>query len=478
MKHRFEEIVSMILEKGGSGSRQSAWGYLRSESAKAEAELISISRNTQESIIAIIQKITPEDLKAYNTQKIIDKVSQTLSKLVGDSRVIAERMILANIIAGKVKGKGGTPDIAEEDHARIDKMVDDITSKIQQGASLTLSSIKTLIQNGSIRANMGDYAEHGDNKNENIVKQQPTQFLPTVDAIEEKNTSRTYPRASLSKAEIENISNDPIAYAREQSHKNINEVNRLHNEYMNGLRVIKTLNTKQQLTQSKKEINGNSADKALFEMNKLLRSQGVYAFVDNGGKRWTLETYCVMAARNSSARTTNIGEMFSDGEHDLYYIVPHKGSCPLCAKYEGRVYSKSGTNPNYPKLSSVFGKIDPSGGEDLDNMYLTIHPNCRHKLIKYHENNHTRREQKKIIKESNWPIGISRQQQDLILKYKENEHERSQIVSAMREFTMYLQVMSASDVCENFKAFYANKKQNTEKYKEIKRKYNEIIKNM
>jgi hypothetical protein len=60
----------------------------------------------------------------------------------------------------------------------------------------------------------------------------------------------------------------------------------------------------------------------------------------------------------------------------LYQIVKIGSTCPLCAVYEGRVYSKSGTDPHYPPLARAFGKIDPAGSDDLSNTFLNIHPNC------------------------------------------------------------------------------------------------------
>ena len=57
-------------------------------------------------------------------------------------------------------------------------------------------------------------------------------------------------------------------------------------------------------------------------------------------------------------------------------ISSHGTTCKVCAPYEGRVYSRSGTDPDFPPLASAFGKVDPSGPDDLANTWLNIHPNC------------------------------------------------------------------------------------------------------
>jgi hypothetical protein len=124
-----------------------------------------------------------------------------------------------------------------------------------------------------------------------------------------------------------------------------------------------------------KEAKGSSAGKAAFDMQEQLRKEGIAAFIDRGGHKWTLANYCAMSARTTSRQSSNFGEIFAKEDHDLYYIVPHGSTCPICAKYEGRVYSRSGKNPNYPPLAKAFTKIDPNGSDDLDNTYLTIQPN-------------------------------------------------------------------------------------------------------
>lgn len=115
-----------------------------------------------------------------------------------------------------------------------------------------------------------------------------------------------------------------------------------------------------------------------------LETQGITAFVDKAGRHWSLRDYGNMAVR-TTARQAEVAAVLTADDWDLWQIVKIGSTCPLCASYEGRVYSKSGTNPNYPPLSMAFGKIDPAGGDDLSNTYLNIHPNCLHTLIKFTE---------------------------------------------------------------------------------------------
>lgn len=60
-------------------------------------------------------------------------------------------------------------------------------------------------------------------------------------------------------------------------------------------------------------------------------------------------------------------------ELDLVEMSAHEGSCKECAKYQGRIFSISGTNKKYPKLPDVVFK---HGG---------IHEGCRHTFVPFCE---------------------------------------------------------------------------------------------
>lgn len=106
-----------------------------------------------------------------------------------------------------------------------------------------------------------------------------------------------------------------------------------------------------------------------------LNNKGITAFTDKAGRQWDLTGYCSMLTR-TTARQAQVAATLTENDHDLWQILPHGTTCALCAAYQGRVYSKSGLDPDYPPLSSAFGKIDPLGANDLTNTYLNIHPNC------------------------------------------------------------------------------------------------------
>ena len=111
------------------------------------------------------------------------------------------------------------------------------------------------------------------------------------------------------------------------------------------------------------------------EIIRAVQEQGITAFVDKAGHEWSLSSYGNMAVR-TTVRQAQVASILTEDDHDLYKIIAIGSTCPICAVYEGRVYSKSGTSPFYPPLSDAFGKIDPAGANDLSNSFLNIHPNC------------------------------------------------------------------------------------------------------
>lgn len=134
-----------------------------------------------------------------------------------------------------------------------------------------------------------------------------------------------------------------------------------------------------------RQATGQGVYKQLPQFVEALRREGVTAFVDKAGRHWSLHTYGSMVSRTTSRQAEVLATLTADPEQDLYRITRTGTTCALCAPYEGRVYSKSGTNPDYPPLSDAFGKQDPNGPDTLTNTWLNIHPNCLHSLQPYTE---------------------------------------------------------------------------------------------
>lgn len=217
---------------------------------------------------------------------------------------------------------------------------------------------------------------------------------------------------------------------------------------------------------------GGSWVKGSAQMVKEMQAKGVTAFVDKAGRQWSLQAYGNMAVR-TTARQAQVAALLTADDHDLWQIVKIGSTCPVCAALEGRVYSKSGTDPDYPPLSLAFGKVDPDGPDDLANTYLNIHPNCMHSFIKYTTIGKT---EKQIQKDKDFsdpeknPLDRDPRTKKQIKAYREKERERQRYLRDVRQHKEYRAVLGA-DVPRDFTEFREMKYNGGEKWKELQKLY-------
>lgn len=206
-----------------------------------------------------------------------------------------------------------------------------------------------------------------------------------------------------------------------------------------------------------------------------LRREGVTAFVDKAGRNWSLHTYGSMVLRTTSRQAEGLAVLTADPEHDLYKISSHGTTCPLCAPYEGRVYSKSGQSPDFPPLSTAFGKVDPNGPDTLANTWLNIHPNCLHVLLPWTPAGRTPEEIQKIKDFSNPsknPFSRDPRTQKQIEAYRQKEMARRNWLANYRQWERYRMTLG-NKVPRTFETFQRHKAADDEKYKDWERLYRE-----
>lgn len=183
------------------------------------------------------------------------------------------------------------------------------------------------------------------------------------------------------------------------------------------------------------EAAGGGWNKAATKMAREMQNRGITAFVDKAGRHWSLQSYGNMAVR-TTARQAQVAAVLTADDYDLWQIVKIGSACPVCAPLEGRVYSKSGTNPDYPPLSLAFGKIDPGGPDGLANTYLNIHPNCLHAIVKYTTIGKT---EKQIQKDKDFsspeknPLNRDPRTKKQIAAYREKERARQRLLRDRRK---------------------------------------------
>ena len=139
------------------------------------------------------------------------------------------------------------------------------------------------------------------------------------------------------------------------------------------------------------------------------------------------------------------------------------------------MYSKSGTDPDFPPLAAAFGKVDPSGPDNLANSFLNIHPNCLHVLLPWTPAGRSKEEIEKIKKFSSFrtnPPSIDPRTQKQIDAYRRKEEGRAKFLADYRQWERYR--ITLGDKCpKTFATFQRHKRADDEKYKEWMKLYRE-----
>ena len=205
-----------------------------------------------------------------------------------------------------------------------------------------------------------------------------------------------------------------------------------------------------------------------------LQRKGITAFTDKAGKQWSLRAYADMATRTISRQAEVLSVLTKFGDHDLFMISKNGSTCPICAPLEGRVYSKSGTDPDFPPLATAFGKIDPNGPNTLRNTYLNIHPNCLHVLIPWTPAGKTPEQIEKIKRFSNPktnPLDQDPRSKRQVEEYKRKEEGRAKITADIDQWKKY---RIAGIGPASFETFLKHKLAGDEKYEEWAEQYRQL----
>ena len=206
-----------------------------------------------------------------------------------------------------------------------------------------------------------------------------------------------------------------------------------------------------------------------------LNNKGVTSFVDKAGREWDMTSYCSMLTR-TTGRQAQVAAALTENDWDLWQISKHGTTCALCSAYEGRVYSKSGTDPDYPPLYMAFGKIDAAGSNDLSNTYLNIHPNCLHQLIPYTTAGKTDeeiQEDKDFSSFEKRPADVDYRTELERDQYRAKEKARAEYRNDRKQFEKY-KAANVPDMPVRFQTFEKNKHAGTNKYKQWEKDFRAI----
>ena len=223
------------------------------------------------------------------------------------------------------------------------------------------------------------------------------------------------------------------------------------------------------------EAKGQGAFKTVPGFVEALRREGIKAFTDKAGRDWSLHTYCSMVTRTTSRQAEVLSVLSADPEQDLFKVNSTSTACPLCAPYEGRVYSKSGTDPDFPPLASAFGKVDAAEPDTLANTWLNIHPNCQHSLSPWTPAGRSEEEIQKIKDFSNPktnPFTRDPRTEKQIKAYRKKEQARTEWLNNYRQWERYRMTLG-DKVPKTYQTFEKHKRANDDKFKAWEKLYRE-----
>ena len=209
---------------------------------------------------------------------------------------------------------------------------------------------------------------------------------------------------------------------------------------------------------------GGTLKQAKALLLKSLVEQGLNGIKDKRGRMISLDAYAATVARSTTREATNTATMNQlEGEgYDLVKMSAHATTCPVCAVYQGRVYSISGNSKTFPALSVAF-----SGG------YNNVHPNCRHVVFPYIPDladNYSG-----DVDFSNRSFSIDPRSKTAIDAYNARQKEQRQLRADRNQFQRYKLVLG-SDAPKSFAGFRKSKAANSERFIQMQQDYREFTK--
>lgn len=194
-------------------------------------------------------------------------------------------------------------------------------------------------------------------------------------------------------------------------------------------------------------------------INNLIK-RGIGGITDKRGRVIPFTSYAELLSRSIVAETQNTCVMNVAKEHDkdLVKMTQHNTTCPICAVYEGRVYSLAGKDERFPKLSNIPG---------FNKGYNNIHPRCRHRITPYIEKYN---DVKEDIKNSNRPFEVDKDKEASIKAYQEEQKEKARLRNDKKEYEKYRQILG-EEAPKSLQSFREIKYNNSNEWKEIKNNF-------
>lgn len=195
-----------------------------------------------------------------------------------------------------------------------------------------------------------------------------------------------------------------------------------------------------------------------------LANKGIRAIRTKDGRYIQLDSYASTVARTTFTEARNragFNQQSYEG-YDLVRMSKHFGSCDICAPYQGRVFSISGNNSEYPSLYDTV----------LKNGYNTVHPNCAHTFTPYIPKYDNNPEETK--RESNKNFNIDPRSKRSKEAYQKAQKKKREQWRDRRLYEKYKAVIP-DKMPKTFSAFRSMKSRSKDSWKNLKNEYRKSI---
>lgn len=125
-----------------------------------------------------------------------------------------------------------------------------------------------------------------------------------------------------------------------------------------------------------------SRTEAIRETIAEMSKKGIPAFVDKTGREWSPEAYVDMDIRNTAKNAALAAEFASLDElgQDVILVSSHSGSRPLCAPYQGKLYSRSGKSGTITDAKGKTYTYTPLSDTSFGEAAGLFGINCGHRM--------------------------------------------------------------------------------------------------
>ena len=469
------DAAKLAAQQSSPDAKRAAMILADTSSRLSQAMMIHLYERAQAELTREIARLTNNDLATFHVIATKKRVDEILDILKSECERNSKTLVTAHMINGKLIARTRAKqditssfDLSAREIERVQRLTDQITGSI---GFVTNSTKKVLNEKINAACTQAQTLRTADPLPPDIHYpsiEDKKSYASSLASIE----SSTKKASSMMQKNEELLKSNPLDFAMRVYTASKSLVNHMRTSYVIGRREADQIRQKTLLSVAQSKASNGLINAQQMLVSELLRD-GITAFSDRSGRRWTLNAYANMAVRTTSKQCSNLGELFDDEQHDLYMIVDNHSNCPICSRYEGRVYSRSGMHPKYPPLASAFGKINPNDSDSLDNTYLTIHPNCRHTLIRFYESTHTAKQLKKIQKKSSPetnPFQIDPRTKQEIDKYKERERVLAEENESVRIFRQMLMFIPAREL-GTWVSFHKHFLEKDAKYQELMSRY-------